>query len=174
MKTTLPTDSKVRKTYPLVDGLFGYFPAALCGVAHHSYVSNEQHNPGQPLHWSIDKSTDHANCVLRHVLDLQEMIAAIERAHAERGLDADDIEGIEKMLSEADAAAWRALALNQTLRMKYRGAPLPFNARRSVPEHVEADIAESAMLGVEGYPSPRCSLCMTQPCSCDPRSTGLR
>lgn len=127
---TLPTDSAERKTYPLVDGLFGYFPAALCGVAHHSYVSNEQHNKGQPLHWSIDKSTDHANCISRHLLDLQELVAAIERAEIRE--DVIDV-AIDNALSEADALAWRALALNQTLRMKYRGAPMPFNAKRSAP-----------------------------------------
>lgn len=134
--TTLPTDSEVRKTYPLFSALFGYFGAALAGVAHHSWKSNEKHNPGQPVHWSIDKSTDHADCVLRHALDLGDILAEIER----RGpSDA----AVTVLLEEADALAWRALALNQTLRLRFTAAPLPFNARRSQPEPGDSEIWRS-------------------------------
>ena len=127
MKLSLPTDSAERKTYPLFSGLFGYFGAALAAVAHHSWKSNEKHNPGQPLHWSMDKSDDHADCVLRHLLDLGELLAAYERDHSPAVVDA--------ILEEADALAWRALALNQTLRMRLTNAAVPFNARREpVPE----------------------------------------
>lgn len=129
MNLSLPTDSDVRKTYPLFAGLFGYFGAALAGVAHHSWKSNEKHNKGQPLHWSIDKSNDHAECVLRHALDLGDMLATIERLEPTFEYEAK----VKELLTEADALAWRALALNQTLRMKYANAPLPFNARRSAP-----------------------------------------
>jgi hypothetical protein len=118
MKLSLPTDSTVRKTYPLFSGLLGYFGAALAAVAHHSWKSNEKHNSGLPLHWSVDKSNDHADCIARHLLDIGDMLAAEE----------PDIDAI---LTEADALAWRALALNQTLRMEFGLAPLPFNARRS-------------------------------------------
>ena len=69
MTTPLPTDSTERKTYPLYRGLMVYFPRALAAVAHHSHASNEQHNPGEPLHWAREKSTDHADCLVRHVLE---------------------------------------------------------------------------------------------------------
>lgn len=130
MNTSLPNDSAERKTYPLYSGLLGYFGAALAGVAHHSWKSNEKHNPGQPLHWSIDKSADHADCCARHLLDLGDMLAQIERIEA--GLDNCEhcAQLINATLDEADAFAWRALALSQTLRMRFAGAPLPFNARR--------------------------------------------
>ena len=37
--------------------------AALAEVARVSKAGNDQHNPGQPLHWARDKSADHADCV---------------------------------------------------------------------------------------------------------------
>ena len=76
---TLTTDSDARKRIPLIGGLWGYFAAALVGVAQHSFKSNEKHNKGQPLHWSIDKSNDHAECCGRHMLDIQELLALFER-----------------------------------------------------------------------------------------------
>lgn len=57
-----------RKECAVARGLFAYFPDALAAIARHSYRSNEKHNPGQPVHWSRDKSTDHADCIGRHAL----------------------------------------------------------------------------------------------------------
>ena len=65
----LPTDSRERKTYPLYRGLFLYFPRALAAVAHHSWIGNEQHNPGTPIHWDRSKSTDEEDALLRHVIE---------------------------------------------------------------------------------------------------------
>ena len=62
----LLADAAARKAVPLQTGLFDYFPDALCAVAALSYTGNEQHNPGQPLHWARDKSADHADTILRH------------------------------------------------------------------------------------------------------------
>lgn len=131
MNLSLSTDSKVRKTYPLFSGLFGYFGAALAGVANHSFKNNEKHNPGQPLHWSIDQSNDHADCVARHLLDLGEMIRHVEDLNLTNIPIVDYGEYVGELLAEADALAWRALALSQTLRMEYEGAPLPFNAKHT-------------------------------------------
>jgi hypothetical protein len=64
----LPSDAKERKEFPLFSGLLKYFPDALAEVAHLSFVGNKQHNPGQPLHWDKSKSTDHEDCLLRHLL----------------------------------------------------------------------------------------------------------
>lgn len=75
-------------------GLLDYFPDALAEVAHVSFVGNEQHNPGEPLHWAKEKSTDQADCIIRHLVD--------------RGtLDTDNLRHSAKV-------AWRALALLQT------------------------------------------------------------
>lgn len=53
----------------MADGLLDYFPNALAAVAEVSRIGNDQHNPGQPMHWARGKSTDHANKILRHLVD---------------------------------------------------------------------------------------------------------
>lgn len=63
----LPTDPKERKTFPLYTGLVKYFPRALAAIAHLSWVGNEQHNPGEPLHWAREKSSDQEDTALRHL-----------------------------------------------------------------------------------------------------------
>jgi len=90
----LPQDAKARKDIPIARGVLDYFPLALAAVAELSRIGNEQHNPGQPLHWARGKSTDHADCIVRHLI--------------ERGsTDADGVRHSTKV-------AWRALALLQT------------------------------------------------------------
>lgn len=90
----LSTDKKLRKESPMARGVLDYFPRAIMAVANVSFVGNEQHNPGQPMHWAKDKSTDHADCILRHL--------------AERGMVDDD------GLLHSAKVAWRALALLET------------------------------------------------------------
>jgi len=117
----LPSDANARKGIPLATGLMDYFPAAFVAVANVSLVSNEQHNPGQPLHWAKDKSTDHADALLRHFL--------------ERGaLDSDGLRHSAKV-------AWRALAMLETEIELEEGAPMPRNARITV-EHRGEDAAQ--------------------------------
>ena len=103
----LPTDSDERKTYPLYSGLFAYFPAALAAIAHHSYVNNEKHNPGEPLYWNRTKSADEADALLRHLIE-------------------GDYVGM----------AWRALALLQK-QLEADGAPLAPGARNVPPPTTE-------------------------------------
>lgn len=104
----LPTDSAARKTIPIATGVLDYFPAALAAVAELSRIGNEKHNPGQDLHWSRGKSSDHADCILRHL--------------AERGII--DTDG----MSHSVKVAWRALALLQE-ELEAQGAPLARAAR---------------------------------------------
>jgi hypothetical protein len=105
----LPTDPAERKKVPIGTGVLDYFPAALAEIAVVSFAGNEQHNSGQPLHWSRGKSTDQADTLIRHFL--------------ERGqFDIDGHRHSAKM-------AWRALALLQ-LELEEAGAPL---SRGSVP-----------------------------------------
>jgi hypothetical protein len=82
-----------RKNAPIARGLLDYFPDALVAVAELSKIGNDQHNPGQPLHWSRDKSTDHADCILRHMIDRGKV----------------DTDGV----LHATKVAWRALAMLQ-------------------------------------------------------------
>lgn len=88
-----PTDSKSRKAVPLYTGVLQYFPDALIEVARTSQIGNDQHHPGQPLHWDRSKSTDHHDCILRHLLEAGT-------------LDGDGIRHSAKV-------AWRALAALQ-------------------------------------------------------------
>lgn len=93
---TLPTDYHTRKATPLCTGCLDYFPDALAAVSQLSKIANDKHNPGEPLHWSKSKSADHADCLLRHLV--------------ERGKPDPDMQG----LSHTVHVAWRALALLQT------------------------------------------------------------
>jgi Domain of unknown function (DUF5664) len=98
----LPSTPDARKGIPIATGVLDYFPAALAEVAKVSKAGNDQHNPGQPLHWARGKSTDQADTIIRHFL--------------ERGLiDSDGMRHSAKM-------AWRALALLQ-LELEEDGAP---------------------------------------------------
>lgn len=105
----LPTDAKARKEIPMVRGCLDYFPAALAAVADVSRVGNEQHHPGQPLHHERGKSSDHVDCLVRHLMD--------------RG--AFDTDG----LRHTAKAAWRALALLQE-ELEAAGAPLARGAKK--------------------------------------------
>lgn len=66
---TLPTDSGERKLAPIQEGFLDYFPEAIFLCAMLSKHGNDKHNPGEPLHWSRDKSDDHASCLMRHQLE---------------------------------------------------------------------------------------------------------
>lgn len=108
----LPDDG-TREDFPMYDGLLAYFPAALAEVARWSVVGNRKHNPGQKLHWAREKSTDHENKIVRHLLDA-------------RAVDKDGF-------VEAVALAWRALALCQTI-LEERGWAEGANARKKVAQ----------------------------------------
>jgi hypothetical protein len=110
----LTTDSAQRKTLPIATGVLDYFPAALAAVAALSKSGNDKHNPGEPLHHARGKSSDHADCIVRHLID--------------RGTIGDD--GVRHSTS----VAWRALALLQEELEREEGAPLPRGAK-AAPEH---------------------------------------
>lgn len=63
-----PNDSARRKASPVWAGVLNYFPDALLAVSRVSKAGNDKHNPGQPLHWSREKSNDHMDCAARHML----------------------------------------------------------------------------------------------------------
>jgi hypothetical protein len=91
MKMTLPTDSAERKEIPITSGVLKYAPAALAGVARISMEGNKKHNGDQPLHHARGKSTDHSDCIVRHLIDVNDIEAYIKReldlpAHAATGL----------------------------------------------------------------------------------------
>lgn len=112
MSGSLPDDAEARNGIPLADGLLYYFPNALAEVAKVSKAGNDQHNPGEPMHWSRGKSTDHANKIMRHLVDAGKR----------------DGKGIR----HSAYMAWRALALLQEECERDDGAPLPRNARPAI------------------------------------------
>ena len=103
-------DHKERKNTPIYSGVVRYFPDALREVARVSKAGNDQHNPGQPLHWAKEKSTDHEDCILRHLTD-----------HA-AGEDRDT----DGQLHLAKVA-WRALAALQTYLERKRQVNLSYD-----------------------------------------------
>lgn len=130
---TLPTDSSERKRYPLFSGLMRYFPAALAGVANHSVSGNEKHiHPGRPYNPDIDvlrhdrtKSTDHEDCILRHLVDLADLRREYDELCQSRCVDTQECAVPatgRAILDEANALAWRALALAQEMHERYGSA----------------------------------------------------
>ena len=63
------TDAQARKDCPIFTGGLMYFPDALAEVARISKKGNDQHNPGEPLHWAREKSTDQMDTAVRHMMD---------------------------------------------------------------------------------------------------------
>jgi len=58
-----------RKGIPVYSGFIKYFPRAILAVARLSKIANDQHNPGQPLHWAKEKATDEPDAIKRHMID---------------------------------------------------------------------------------------------------------
>lgn len=90
---TISDDRNERKDLPMARGLLDYFPDALAEVAKVSKIGNDQHNPGEEMHWARGKSSDHADCIIRHLV----------------GRGAIDTDGAR----HSGKTAWRALALLQ-------------------------------------------------------------
>lgn len=68
-RRVFPDSAQGRKDHPVFTGVLMYFPDAIAAVAHVSKLGNDQHNPGQPLHWARGKSTDQTNTATRHMMD---------------------------------------------------------------------------------------------------------
>lgn len=124
---TLPTDSEARKGFPLFSGCLRYFAAALAGVARTSKIGNDKHNPGEPMHHARSKSMDHGDCIIRHLMDLEDMLAANMRA-SEKGQEVPFKD--QQVLDEAGSLCWRALALSQELHERLGAAPLAPGAKK--------------------------------------------
>ena len=81
-----------RKERPVYSGVLAYFPDAIMEVAYASWVGNEQHNAGQPLHWDRSKSKDQLDACTRHLID-----------NSKNPIDTDGVYHLAK-------EAWRAMA----------------------------------------------------------------
>lgn len=90
---TIYTEAQLRKMHPIYSGVVKYFPLALLAVSNVSFIGNEQHNKGEPLHWARDKSSDQMDAALRHITDYA----------SGKTIDSDGVSHLAK-------AAWRLLA----------------------------------------------------------------
>jgi len=109
-KRLLEASSEQRKMYPIATGLLDYFPDACAAVAEVSFKGNQKHNPGEPMHHARGKSSDHADCIARHLV--------------ERG-------GFDGGIRHSAALAWRALALLQEELEREFGLALPRGAKEA-------------------------------------------
>lgn len=103
-----PNKHYERKQAPVFSGVLNYFPDAIWLVAKCSKTGNDQHNTGEPLHWAREKSTDESDCLVRHLMQYDQL----------------DDDGI----LHAAKVAWRALALLQRTLEDRGEAPIsPYN-----------------------------------------------
>jgi hypothetical protein len=98
------SESAMRKAAPVWSGVLNYFPDALMAIARVSKAGNDKHNPGQPLHWSREKSSDHMDCAARHMLTPYEIDPDSKEVHLAN-------------------AVWRLLAQLQIEEEKKHGSP---------------------------------------------------
>ena len=101
-KPVFSSDADTRNSFPMAEGLLYYFPNALAAVSQVSVAGNKQHNFG-PLHWARDKSTQHADKIMRHLVDAGT-------------IDSDGTRHAAKV-------AWRALALLEDELIKAGATP---------------------------------------------------
>lgn len=92
---------------------------AFAEVSKISKAGNDKHNPGQPMHHARWKSTDHEDCIARHLVDL-----------------AREPGGTDGGMRHSACLAWRALMLLQR-ELEAAGAPLARAAK----------VAEGAAIG---------------------------
>lgn len=69
MNSIFSDDSDERHKFPVYTGFIRYFPLAVAAASRVSYDGNEKHNPGEPMEWSREKANNHADCLVRHLID---------------------------------------------------------------------------------------------------------
>jgi hypothetical protein len=104
---------EIGKDCPIISGCGDYFPNALAAIAAHSKYGNDKHNPGEPLHWAFDKSTQHADSAGRHLVKRGTIDPETGKSHT-------------------IGFAWRALACLET-ELVNAGAPPGRAVRRGTP-----------------------------------------
>jgi len=126
--------SKERKETPIFSGVLNYFPLAIAAVAHQSYKGNEKHNPGQPLHWSREKSADHLDCATRHMMTPREIDVDIVCEQTGEILE------VGSGQPHIVAAVWRLLAQAELILEEMRDADIAYNmhAHEPMSEHFDS------------------------------------
>lgn len=96
----LPSDDRQRKMIRAFQGFVQYFPDAIALVALLSKMANDQHNPGEPMHWAKDKSSEELDSLMNHLMDIA--------SKGELSRDSDNV-------LDAIKVAWRGMANLQRL-----------------------------------------------------------
>jgi hypothetical protein len=152
----IPQDDQERKDAPLFRGLLGYFPAALFEVAAHSLDSDKKHNPGNvngPT-WVRAKSSDHEDCIVRHVIDAGPRRTWLRRLPAWLLEKIPGSSARDARRYHLRCLAWRALALLQedceaTGSMPGTSSRFPEPPASAVTEHPAKALARDALLAEE-------------------------
>lgn len=143
----LPSEDRRRKQVRAFMGFVKYFPDAIALVAYLSKVANDQHNPGEPMHWAKEKSTEELDSLMNHLIDIG--------SKGELSVDSDNI-------LDAIKVAWRGMANLQRVADKYgldylfdlmEGAPTPAVGNACLTEGCD---------GVCPPPKVRCDECIAQ------------
>jgi hypothetical protein len=100
----LPSDDALRKQIRAFQGFVKYFPDAIALVALLSKIANDQHNPGEEMHWAKEKSKDELDSLMNHLMDIA--------SKGELSMDSDNV-------LDAIKIAWRGMANLQRLADKY-------------------------------------------------------
>lgn len=107
----LPNDPGARKKIPAA-AVLDYFDAAIVEIAKALQAGNDEHNPGEDLHWARGKSPDQDHALIRHFL--------------ERGTVYVDRNGV--VVRHSTSLAIRALMLLQ-IELEATGAPMSRGSR---------------------------------------------
>lgn len=117
---SLPTDAAERKRLQLYTFMFEYFPDAWLAVVDVARAGNDQHNPGEPLHWAREKSTDQMNAAFNHIFDYGmgvkidtdgqwHLAKSIWRQMAQLQLDIENARGLSTAVPKAPVALYDQL-----------------------------------------------------------------
>ena len=135
---SLPDDSAERKLVPIYSGFYRYFPAAIVGVAKLSMAGHLKHCAGfAELTHNRTASNDHADCVMRHVMDAMEASKRGDRA---------------RLQLELDALAWRSLAWSQVEKENDGAARAP---AASALDTASASASDDVILKSESESDPK-------------------
>lgn len=121
---SLPSEDRLRKQVRAFMGFVKYFPDAIAMCAILSKVANDQHNPGQPMHWAKEKSTEELDSLMNHLIDI-----------ASKGELSQDADGIY----DAVKVFWRAGANLQRLADKHGAEVLIANMLKERTDGTEQD-----------------------------------
>ena len=150
----LPTIDKDRKgEWPLWTFMFGYFPKAWLEVVRVAVEGNKQHNPGQPLHWAREKSTDQLNTAFRHLFDygtgvkkdtdgVYHLAKAIWRLSAQLQLDIEKDETAEAAPSEKCRTGYKTCRCKICVNEAVGAAPGPKAGVRDTSQPLPADVIQ--------------------------------